>query len=275
MFMDGLSETEIKLLRDAPTSGYAHTDDAIVAQGILAVGRMYANNPNVNQVELTKRGVEALAGPDAAKALVIEGADQTITAEATRMQQQEATTMMTLKLPAPVSPRDNHLAHAMVCMQLLQAAGPSLSNLQEGESLLKPTELMINHFAEHLSQYLAQGNPSQNPQFKELNEFYKQFKASFAQVVMIHEKAKMMAQMAAQGAAPEAIAGVHMGQQEVPAEASSGVGSPPASPDSGTPQEGPDVKAVQTALARESGQFSPPEIEESQKRAYYRPPGVE
>lgn len=275
MLMDGLTETEIKLLRDAPTSGYAHTDDAIVAQGILAVGRMYANNPNVNQVELTKRNVEALAGPDAAKALIIEGADQTIVAEATRMQQQEATTMMALKMPVPVSPRDNHMAHAQVCKELLTMAGQSLSNLEAMEAILKPTELMINHFAEHLSQYLAQGNPSQNPQFKELNDFYKTFKASFAEAVMIHEKSKMVAELAAQGATPEQIAAAHMATPMNTPDNSSGVGAPPTAPESGVAQEGPDIESIQTALARENKQFAPNEIEDSKKRAYYRPPGVE
>jgi hypothetical protein len=43
----------------------------------------------------------------------------------------------------------------------------------------------------------------------------------------------------------------------------------------GMQQEGPDVEAIQTALAREAGEFAPPEIEERKKRAYYRPPGVE
>lgn len=275
MFMDGLTESEIRICRDAATSGYAHTDDAIVAQGILAVGRMYANNPNVDQVELTKRNVEALAGPDAAKALIIENPDQTIMAEATRMQQQEATTMMTLKMPVPVSPRDNHMAHAQVCMQLLIQAGQGISDLTTIDMFAKPTELLLNHFAEHLANYLAQGNPSQNPQFKEMNDFYKKFKSEFAQAVMIAEQQKMAAELVEQGATPEQVAAASNTQNPNLPPYSAGVGAPPASPDMGTKQEGPDVEAIQTALAREAGEFAPPEIEERKKRAYYRPPGVE
>lgn len=275
MLMDGLTESEIRICRDAATSGYAHTDDAIVSQGILAVGRMYANNPNVDQVELTKRNVEALAGPDAAKALIIENPDQTIMAEATRMQQQEATTMMTLKMPVPVSPRDNHMAHAQVCMQLLIQAGQGISDLATIDMFAKPTELLLNHFAEHLANYLGQGNPSQNPQFKEMNDFYKKFKADFAQAVMIAEQQKMAAQLAEQGATPEQVAAAANTQNPNIPPYSSGVGAPPTSPDMGTAQEGPDVEAIQTALAREAGEFAPPEIEERKKRAYYRPPGVE
>jgi hypothetical protein len=275
MLIDGLTEQEIKILRSAPATGYAHTDDAIVAQGILAVAKMYANNPNVDQVALTQRSVEALAGPDAAKALVIPGADQTIMAEAIRMQISEATSMKSLQIPVPVSPRDNHLAHGQVCMQLLQKAGQSLSNLETFDQAAKPTELLINHFAEHLSGYLAQGNPSQNQQFKEMNEFYKRFKVQYAQAVQISQQAKMQQELVALGASPETIAAAAEGAPAIPGGIGTGVQSPPSAPESGMKQEGPDVEAVQTALAREAGQLSPDQIQERQKRAYYRPPGVE
>lgn len=270
MFIDGLTEQEIKLMRDAPTSGYAHTDDAIVAQGILAVGKMYAGNPNLDQSELTRRGVEALAGPDAAKALIIPNVDQTITAEAGRMQQQEIVTMMSLMQPVAVSPRDNHLIHAQVTQGMLVINGQKLSDLKEGERFLKPTELLINHMAEHLAQYLAQGNPSQNPDFKKLNDFYKQFKVDFAKAVQIHEKAKVMNQMAQQGYSPEAIEGMSNMQEDLPGDIGGGIGAPPNSPDQGMKQGGPDVEAVQTALAREAGELSPDKIEERQKRTYTR-----
>lgn len=275
MLIDGLTEQEIKILRGAPASGYAHADDAIVAQGILAVSRSDANNPNIDQVELTKRRVEALAGPDAAKALVIPNADQTIAAEATRMQLQEATTMQTLSMPVPVSPRDNHLAHGKVCMELLQLAGQALSNMATFDQYAKPTELLVNHFAEHLAGYLAAGNPSQNPQFKEMNEFYKRFKMQFAQAVQMREQVRFQQQLAESGASPEQVASVMEGQPPVPGGVNTGVGAPPASPDNGIPQQGPDFDAIQARLAQEAGVTAPNEIADRQKRAYYRPPGVE
>jgi 2-oxo-4-hydroxy-4-carboxy--5-ureidoimidazoline (OHCU) decarboxylase len=275
MMIDGMTEQEIKILRSAPSTGYAHTDDAIVAQGILAVAKMYANNPNVDQVVLTQRGVEALAGPDAAKALVIPGADQTITAEAVRMQISEVTSMKSLQIPVPVSPRDNHLIHGQVCMQMLQKAGQSLSSLETFDQAAKPTELLINHFAEHLAGYLAQGNPSQNQQFKEMNEFYKRFKVQYAQAVQVAQQAKIQNELVSLGASPETLAAAAQGTPPIPGGIGAGVQAPAQSPESGVSPEGPDVEAVQTALAREAGQMSPDQIEDRQKRAYYRPPGVE
>ena len=276
MFIDGLSETEIKSLRAAPTSGYAHTDDAIVAQGVLAVGKMYQGNPNINQTELIKRNVEALAGPDVAKALVIDMPDQTITAEATRMQLSEITTMKALQLPVPISPRDNHLAHATVCMQALMQAGQALSNMATMEQAFKPTELLVNHFGDHLQAYLAQGNPSQNPQFKEMNEFYKRFKAQFAQAVQIHAQQAMAAQAVQAGASPDDVHAIQSAPlPPVPPNVTQGVSAPPKGMHGGEKVGGPDVKSIQAGLAQAAGQNAPNEIEQRQKRAYYRPPGVE
>ena len=276
MFIDGMSETEIKTLRSAPTSGYAHTDDAIVAQGVLAVGKMYQGNPNINQTELIKRNVEALAGPDVAKALVIDNPDQTILAEATRMQLGEITTMKTLQMPVPVSPRDNHMAHATVCMQALQMAGQALSNMQTMEAAFKPTELLVNHFGEHLQAYLAEGNPSQNPQFKEMNEFYKRFKAQFAQAVQIHTQQAMASQLVASGASPEDVNAVATAPlPPLPPHVSAGVQAPHHGHQAGKKVGGEDVKSIQAGLAQAAGQFAPNEVVQRQKRAYYRPPGVE
>ena len=275
MFIEGLTVDEIKILRDMPTSGYAHTDDAITAQGILAVGRMYANNPNVDQGVLVARNIEALAGPDAAKALVIQNVDQTVTAEATRMQQQEVTVIKSLNMPVPVSPRDNHMIHAQVCMEMLMKAGQAISQLDTDDSVLQQTQHLVNHFAEHLSMYLASGNPAQNPQFREMNDFYKRFKVQFTQAVQIREQARAITNTAAMGGSPEAVKAIADAPMQPINGEGKGVMAPPQSPEAGVKQGGPDVQSIQAALAQEQGAFAPNEIKDRQKRAYYRPPGVE
>jgi len=275
MFIEGLTVDEIKILRDMPTSGYAHTDDAITAQGILAVGRMYANNPNVDQGVLVARNIEALAGPDAAKALVIQNVDQTVTAESTRMQQQEVTVIKSLNMPVPVSPRDNHLIHGQVCMQMLMAAGQAISQLDTDDMVLQQTQHLVNHFAEHLSMYLASGNPAQNPQFREMNDFYKRFKVQFVQAVQIREQARAITNTAAMGGSPEAVKAIADAPMQPVQGEGKGVMAPPQSAEAGVKQGGPDVQSIQAALAQEQGKFAPNEIKDQQKRAYYRPPGVE
>ena len=59
-------------------------------------------------------------------------------------------------------------------------------------------------------------------------------------------------------------------QEDLPGDIGGGIGAPPNSPDQGMKQGGPDVEAVQTALAREAGELSPDKIEERQKRTYTR-----
>lgn len=210
LLKDGMTIDEIKILRRAPAQGYAHTDDAVTSQGILAVKKGYTGNPNVDQVELDKRSVEALAGPDAAKALIIDQPDQTILAEATRMQMQESATMEALGQQVPVSPRDNHLIHGDVVMKLLQALGTQISQLGVDDSVMKQAELNLNHLGDHLQQYLQRGGVTQDQQYKILNDFYRTFKASLAQAVQIHEAARVAD--ASHPAAGEAIIGAASNQ---------------------------------------------------------------
>jgi hypothetical protein len=253
MLKDGLAEDEIKVLRTAPTSGYAHTDDAVTANGVLAVQKGFTGNPNIDQVKLTMRAVEALAGPDMAKELCIDSPDQTVLAEAVRAQQGESSSMATLQIPAPVSPRDNHLIHGMVCMQLLNVQMKALSStMQPPPQLLKVTELTLNHLGAHLAAYMATGGVSQNPQFKQLNDFYKNFKLDLEKVLSTQAHAQMGAKVGAITHNPElgakiAAQGGQAITQPIPG-ASQGGGAPPGTTAGGTSPEGPDIPQSQEAL---------------------------
>lgn len=188
LLKDGLTAEEIKILRRAPAIGYAHTDDAITSQGILAVKKGFTGNPNIDQVEMDRRAVEALAGPDAAKALCLIEPDQTILAEATRMQQQESVSMAALMQPSPVSPRDNHLLHGDVCIKILQGLGQKITaDINAPEQLLQVATLNLNHLGDHLQQYLERGGVTQNGQYKLLNDFYGTFKQSLVGAVQLRE----------------------------------------------------------------------------------------
>jgi len=195
MLKDSLTEDEIKMLRRAPAQGYAHTDDAITSRGILAVKQGYSGNPNIDQPELDRRSVEALAGPDAATALCIPTPDQTVVAEASRMQLSELVTMSTLQQPVPVSPRDNHLIHGSVVMEALKTVGPRVSQINATQDDFKKAELGLNHLGDHLGEYLKRGGLSQNQQYKILNDFYRTFKEQFMQAIQIHAHAAVAAEM--------------------------------------------------------------------------------
>lgn len=184
MFSFGLTEDEIKYLRKAPSSGLATVEDALSGQGIAKVAAVYSNDPRVNQVELLKRNIEQLAGPEAARTLVIPEEDQTIVAEATRMQLAEASTMYNLGVQVPVSPRDNHMVHATTLKSMIQSTFPELSsNPTPDRKLMKSIELGLNHMADHLEAIKASGTKAD--QIKELEDFHKKTLEDLKKVVQI------------------------------------------------------------------------------------------
>jgi hypothetical protein len=240
MLKDGLNEEEIKILRNASPLGYAHTDDAVTSQGILAVKKGFTNNANVDQVELDKRSIEALAGPDAAKALIIDEPDQTLSAEARRMQLSESTTMATLGVPVDVSPRDNHLIHGLQVMEVLQALGPKISNIGVDGQVMKMAELNLNHLGAHLDAYMQRGGVSQNPQFKTLNDFYNNFKEAFQKAIQIHATHNTLTALT--GAAPLAPSGTPPPPATgAPGAPGPGTNAPPGTVAAGMTQSPPAV----------------------------------
>lgn len=208
----GLTEDEIKYLRNAPSSGLATIEDAMLGAGIGKVAAAYTGNPNIDQLELLKRSVEALAGPEAVKALVIPGISDTIAAEQSRVQLMEVTTMATLGTQVPISPRDNHLVHAKTLQQLITATFPTLSkNPAVDQKLMKALELAANHMADHLQALKSTG--ANTPEFKELEKFHAAFVEDYKKVVQIHAGYAVTNQIATGAAEALAAANAAQGQQ--------------------------------------------------------------
>ena len=230
LFAFGLTEDEIKYLRQAPASGLATIEDALLGTGIGKVAAAYTGNPNIDQIELLKRNVENLAGPEAAKSLVIDGISDTIEAEQARLQLMEANVMLTLGVQSPVSPRDNHLVHAKTLQQIISSTFKTLStNPQPDRKLMKALELGSNHMADHLQAAKAAG--ANDPVFKELEKFHAQFVDDFKKVVQVHAGLAVTNQIADGAVAAMAAAKNAQGQgQEQPA--------------AGQPQEQPAAPAA-------------------------------
>ena len=86
----------------------------------------------------------------------------------------------------------------------------------------------------------------------------------------------MAAQAVQAGASPEDVHSIQSAPlPPVPPNVTQGVSAPPKGMHGGEKVGGPDVKSIQAGLAQAAGQNAPNEIEQRQKRAYYRPPGVE
>ena len=237
IFKELVTPDELKHWRRAPASGFADTDAKVTSQGILAIKKTMTGNPNVDQVKMDNMVVESLGGPDVAKELNIPTPDQTVQAEASRMQMSESVTMSQLLMPVPVSPRDNHMIHGVVCVNILKGVGQKLSDPQTHEIEMKHAELNLNHLGEHLAAYLKNGGLTQNPQFKEINDFYTTMKSQLQQAVIIRAHAE-----AAMGAASpdHAHAIMDAGAQSKPPPLPSGTGATPGRPSTGAPTASPE-----------------------------------
>ena len=181
-----ISDDEIKVWRETPASPLAHATDALTAQGVSLVLQKYAGNPNVDQGKVIQRDIENTVGAELAQEFFIPVADQTIAAEAKRMQIIESNTMLTAGIEVPVSPRDNHLIHGQTVQELLTAvAAPALSQPNPPPQILKAAELNLNHLLSHLQIGAAMGL-NKDPNFQELEKFALGFKKQLTQVVEIN-----------------------------------------------------------------------------------------
>lgn len=204
-----ITDDEIKVWRESPASPLAHNTDAAVAQGVSVVVQKYAGNPNIDQPKLIQKDIENIVGSELAQELFIPTADQTLVAEARRLQLMESNTMLATGLEVPVSPRDNHLVHGATIQELLtQFAAPALSQPNPQPNILKAAELNLNHLLAHLQLGAAQGL-NRDPAFAELEKFALGFRQQLAQVVQINAEAQVAEEMVKQtirteGLPPEA-----------------------------------------------------------------------
>ena len=182
-----VSDDDIKVWRESPASPLAHATEAVTAQGVSLVVQKYAGNPNVDQTKLIQRDIENTVGPELAQEFFIPSADQTVVAEARRMQLIESNTMLASSIEMPVSPRDNHLIHAQTLQELLTAVAPVLSQPNPPPDILKVTELNLNHLLAHLQAGNAIGL-NKDPNFREIEKFALGFKNQLVQVVQINEE---------------------------------------------------------------------------------------
>lgn len=216
-----VSDDDIKVWRESPASPLAHNTDAAVAQGVSVVVQKYANNPNVDQPKLIQKDIENIVGSELAQELFIPTADQTLVAEARRLQLMESNTMLSTGLEVPVSPRDNHLVHGATIQELLtQFAAPALSQPNPQPNILKAAELNLNHLLAHLQIGASQGL-NRDPAFGELEKFALGFRQQLAQVVQINAEAQVAEEMVKQtirteGLPPEAAQTLETAQAPSP-----------------------------------------------------------
>lgn len=223
----GVEEDEIRLFREDPASIFAHVSDRAVQQGLSAAKATFAGSTNIDWSKLDYRVLEGMVGAEAAKEVYIPTADQTLLAEAGRLQLMESIAMSESGLPIPVSIRDAHIIHGKVLQGLLTKIAPVLSSTAVQDKQMKAAELTVNHLGEHL-QKLTELGQNKGADFDELDKFYQGFKKQLAEVVQIHEQAAAAEQAVTQQirseGAPQAAPGASADMQPAqPFETAQGV----------------------------------------------------
>lgn len=194
----GLTDDEIRVWAKSPASPFAHVTEGAIQRGISAAKAKYTGSPDVDQSALTYADLEGMVGAEMAKKLFIPKADQTVAAEAARAQQIESFTMAGTQNPVAVSPRDPHLIHGAVVIEMLtKSVAPLLGNPNAPEVIMKVAELNLNHLGEHIQMGAQQGLNKQAA-WKDQQKFYDGFKKQLGQVVQIREQAKVAQELAAQ-----------------------------------------------------------------------------
>lgn len=152
----GLTAEEIYELANTPACSYTQDMTQQKAQATAQAAAKYTNNPRINQIKLLTRDVSALLGNDAADELVIPEEDNTIEAEATRMQLMEIDAMLAGD-DIPVSPRDAHDIHMNVMEQKLEKVIPTLSPQSVTQETLDMMKRNVAHYGQHLQGATASG----------------------------------------------------------------------------------------------------------------------
>ncbi len=185
------TDDEIQTWSKSPASAFAHVTEGAVQRGIAAAKAKYTGNPNIDQGALDYSDLEGMVGADMAKKLFIPRASETLPIEQGRAQLMESFTMAGTGRPIGVSPRDAHLIHGAVVVEMLtKTAAPLLSKPDTPDAVLKAAELNTNHLADHLQMAQQQGL-NKDEAFKEQSKFYAGFKKQLGEVVQIREHARV------------------------------------------------------------------------------------
>jgi hypothetical protein len=201
LFRKGLSAKDIYVLGQAPSFDLTQDTAADLTQALTEVKATYANNPSIDQGKLDRLLLSSKLGERLADDIIIPQEDNTLTAEATRLQLMELTLLLTGE-PVPVSPRDFDTVHLQVIQQKAQL-------LMQNPASVVPASIPLlqnlfahaeAHFQQALSKVGGKMNPGLQP-FAEMLDMAKKFLAA-AQA----NTAKLQASPAAQpGAMPPAM----------------------------------------------------------------------
>lgn len=167
----GLSPKEIYELAQCPSWEAEFDLSSQNAAALDMVVARYKGDPTIKQNELTKRDISSKLGASVADTLMIPEEDNTIQAEATRMQLLE-NGELAQGHEVPVSPRDVDEIHLSVIQQKFQELMQTLRPESITADMLVAAKVTLAHADEHVQSFLHKGGKQE--QLAEVMDFLKQ-----------------------------------------------------------------------------------------------------
>ncbi len=147
---DGLSEVEIKYLRDCPVAEVVEGPIEARNAKVIAAGAALKGDPNFDQYILSNQVATAMVDPVFTKDVMLpEASVQANEIEGSRQQLQENEAMIA-GAPMPVSPRDMHPAHLKVMFGEMRQGIPSV--VQGDPKVMDAMNLMLHHGDAHIQE---------------------------------------------------------------------------------------------------------------------------
>lgn len=168
MFQRGLTANDIIELSNCPPNEITEDRTAQDAAAIDLVVARYLGDNTVNQEKLKERDIASKIGATVAKELIIPTDDNTLVANATRMQLLELNAILQGETEMPVSSQDNDVIHMQVIMEKVHELLKSLTPQTVNESSLGIAKEILKHFILHLQAATRKGiKPEELETFKE------------------------------------------------------------------------------------------------------------
>lgn len=157
MLQRGLTADEIGELANCPPNEVIEDKTAQNAAAMDMITARYFGNPGIDQKKLMKRDISGKVGAGVADELIIPEEDNTVVANATRMQILENNAILQGDDDVPISPQDNDEIHMQVMEQKVQMILQTLDPKSIRPELLDVAKKFMNHFNSHLQSALQKG----------------------------------------------------------------------------------------------------------------------
>ncbi len=195
-----MTPEEFELLAKEPVAGTVIDLTPMQRQLVVQIATEKRGNPLYNQRQLEVEDLTARVDSDFVERVLLPENDPTDTAEQTRMQLLELSTMVG-KTAVPVSPRDNHQVHLQALIPTAEQVGTAML---QGGSDTELFAILVQHAQEHYDFAIQSGIPPD--QLKPVKDFLTKATAGIEKLKALDAAAQQVGQASQMHDQAEAVA---------------------------------------------------------------------